>query len=243
MIALVVEVAVSDRGKSESFSSSCFPCSHIFHRSRRLVAKCLVERTMWIMVAQPQSGYISPEAYLAAELKRPIKHEYRNGYVYAMSGASDPHVRISINLVSTLNSHLRGTVDRVYSSDMKTRIEALNIYYYPDAMVTCDDRDRAEQYFKRYPKLIIEVLSPSIEAFGRGDKFDDYQHLESLEEYVLISQTRMRVECFRRNTEGLWVRYVYRAGDAAELASVGWQGAIVDLYENVDFTDSPEVPN
>jgi Uma2 family endonuclease len=188
------------------------------------------------MIAQPQAFYISPEDYLAAELKRPIKHEYRNGSVYAMSGANDPHVRISINLVSTLNSHLRGSRCLVYSSDMKTRIEALNIYYYPDAMVTYDDRDRPEPYSKRYPKLIVEVLSPSTEAFDRGDKFDDYQHLESLEEYVLISQTRMRVETFRCNAEGLWVRYVYREGDTVELASVGWQGAIADLYENVDFT-------
>lgn len=195
------------------------------------------------MVAQPQAIYITPEAYLAAELKRPIKHEYRNGHVYAMSGASDPHVRISINLVSTLNSHLRGSRCLIYSSDMKTQIETLNTYYYPDAIVTCDDRDRSEKYLKRHPKLIVEVLSPSTEAFDRGDKFDDYQQLESLEEYVLISQTRMRVESFRRNPEGLWVRHVYRAGDVVELASVGWQGAIAELYENVDFALPPEELN
>jgi Uma2 family endonuclease len=189
------------------------------------------------MIAQPQSTDLSPEDYLAAELTRPMKHEYRNGFVYAMSGASDPHVRISINLVSTLNSHVRGSRCLVYSSDMKTRIEVLNIFYYPDVMVICDDRDRAQQYAKCHPKLIVEVLSPSTEAFDRGDKFDDYQHLESLEEYVLISQTRMRVECFRRNAEGLWVRYVYREGDVVQLASVDWQGAIALLYENVDFTE------
>jgi Uma2 family endonuclease len=88
---------------------------------------------------------------------------------------------------------------------MKARLEELNIYYYPDVLVTCDERDRAESTLKRYPKVIIEVLSPSTEAFDRGDKFLDYQHIETLEEYVLIGTARQRVDCFRRNAEGLWV--------------------------------------
>lgn len=187
------------------------------------------------MISHPEFTDVSPEDYLEAERSNPIKHEYRNGQVYAMAGGSDAHVRISINLVSALNAHLRGSGCLVYSSDMKVQIEGLNLYYYPDALVTCDPRDRTSRYFKRHPKLIVEVLSPTTEAFDRGDKFDDYQSLESLEEYVLISQSRMRVECFRRNAEGLWVRYVYREGQNIDLASLDFQCEIADLYENVDF--------
>lgn len=187
------------------------------------------------MSASPNLTNLSPEAYLDAELSSDLKHEYRNGQLYAMAGGSDAHVRIGINLVSALNTHLRGSECLVYSSDMKVSIEALNLYYYPDVMVTCDRRDREYNYFKRHPKLIVEVLSPKTEAFDRGDKFDDYQSLDTLEEYVLLTQNRMRMECFRRNAEGLWVRYVYREGHAIHLASVDFRCPIADLYENVEF--------
>ncbi len=116
---------------------------------------------------------------------------------------------------------------------MKVRIEACNCYYYPDVMVTCDDRDRSSSMVKHYPCLIVEVLSDSTEAFDRGDKFADYRQLESLQEYVLISQNRLQVEVFRRNAEGLWVLYPFSEGDVISLMSVGWTGAIADLYEDV----------
>ncbi len=108
--------------------------------------------------------------------------------------------------------------------------------YYPDVMVICDDRDRATSTFKRYPNLIVEVLSETTEAFDRGDKFADY--LDSLQEYVLISQTRQQVEVFRRNAEGLWVLHPYGKGDCVSLESINWSGAIADLYEAVDLSDS-----
>jgi len=114
----------------------------------------------------------------------------------------------------------------------------LNVYYYPDVMVTCDRRDRELTSFKRHPCLIVEVLSASTEAFDRGDKFADYQHLESLQEYVLINQKRQRVECFRRNEQGLWVLQSYQSGDTVQLTSVGFECAIAQLYEDVEFEPS-----
>ncbi|HEY9735093.1 MAG TPA: Uma2 family endonuclease [Trichocoleus sp.] len=135
------------------------------------------------MVASPNVQYVSPEEYLAREQTSPIKHEYRDGEVYAMAGASDAHVTITVNLSSLLRTHLRGSGCRTYASDMKAQVEA-NRYYYPDVMVTCDERDRTFDYFKRYPCLIVEVLSEATEAFDQGDKFADYRHLESLQEYV-----------------------------------------------------------
>lgn len=162
------------------------------------------------MTVSRSHSYLSPEAYLEAEKDSAIKHEYIQGQISAMAGASDAHVTITANLVALLRNHVRGTGCRVYLTDMKARIESLNIFYYPDVMVTCDERDRTFDYFKRYPCLIIEVLSNNTEAFDRGDKFTDYSELETLQEYVLINQKRMRVDCFRRNSEGRWVLYRYK---------------------------------
>ncbi|GAB4459441.1 MAG: Uma2 family endonuclease [Elainellaceae cyanobacterium] len=190
------------------------------------------------MVAVPVAQYVSPEAYLAAEATRPIKHEYREGYVYAMAGGTDAHNQIAGNVYTLLRTHLRGGACRTYFADVKVRVEEVNCYYYPEVMVTCDERDRPTNTFKRYPCLIVEVLSETTEAFDRGDKFADYRQIESLQEYVLISQTRIQVDVFRRNEEGLWVLHPYSEGDRVSLASVGWEGAIADLYEAVDFSNS-----
>lgn len=189
------------------------------------------------MVAASAFSYISPEAYLASEATSPVKHEYRDGEVYAMAGGTDAHVTIALNLWALLRGHLRGQGCRAYALDMKARIEAANRFYYPDVMVTCDDRDLESSRFKRYPCLVVEVLSDSTEAFDRGDKFTDYRHLENLQEYVLISQIRPQVEVFRRNAEGLWVLHPYDAGDELSLTSVGWQGQVADLYEDVTFAE------
>lgn len=177
--------------------------------------------------------YLSPEEYLAAEKDGPIKHEYIQGQVYAMAGASDAHVTIALNVATLLRNHLRGTGCRVYMADMKAQIEPANVFYYPDVMVTCDERDRNSAYFKRYPCLIVEVLSSTTEGFDRGDKFADYRQLDTLQEYVLINQERLNIECFRRNMEGRWELYPYSEGEEVHLASVDFRCPIGDLYEDV----------
>ncbi len=134
-----------------------------------------------------------------------------------------------------LRNHLRGSGCHAYISDTKAHIEPINIYYYPDVIVSCDQRDRAFDNFLRYPCLIIEVLSPTTEAFARGDKFADYRKMESLQEYVLVSQTRINVEIFRRNSEGQWVLYPYEVGDNIHLVSVDFECAIADVFEDVTF--------
>ena len=194
------------------------------------------------MIADRSQDYISPHDYLAGEELSPIKHEYIDGQIYAMAGASDAHVTIAGNLFALLRNHVRGTGCRVYMADMKAFIETANIFYYPDVMVTCDERDRAFPNHKKYPCLIVEVLSPKTEAFDRGDKFADYQQLQSLQEYVLISQKRQRVECFRRNAEGFWVLQTYNQGSEIHLASIDFRTSIDSLYEDVTFGDN-EVGN
>lgn len=117
-----------------------------------------------------------------------------------MVGGTDNHDRIAFNLLKEIDNHLgESSACRFHSGTVK--VNYLNeFYYYPDAFVTCDPRDRADRDVKRYPKLIVEVLSPSTQAFDRDQKYEDYQRLESLEEYVLISQERQRVECRRRSS-------------------------------------------
>lgn len=190
------------------------------------------------MVANQSQDDISLQDYLAGEELSFIKHEYIDGQIYAMTGASDAHVTIAGNLFALLRSHVRGSGCRVYMADMKAYIEAANIFYYPDVMVTCDERDRAFPNHKKYPCLIVEVLSRKTEAFDRGDKFADYQQLETLQEYVLISQKRQRVECLRRNGEGFWVLQTYNQGSEIYLASIDFRTSISALYEDVIFGDN-----
>lgn len=189
------------------------------------------------MVANQSYSFISPEEYLAAEETSPIKHEYIDGDVYAMAGASDAHVTISLNCASLLKSHVRGGRCRVFMSDMKARLNKSNRFFYPDVMVTCDERDRSTSLIKSYPCLIIEVLSDSTEAFDRGDKFADYQEIETLTEYVLVSQTRQRIDCFRRNEEGFWVLQSYKPGEKVHLKSVDFYTTIEEIYEDVVIGD------
>ena len=153
-----------------------------------------------------------------------------------MAGASDRHVTISLNLASSLRDHLRGSGCRVYMSDMKAKIETANRFFYPDVMVTCDDRDKSTSNYKQYPCSIVEVLSDSTEAFDRGDKFSDYQQLDSLQEYILISTNRQKVDCFRRNYRGLWVLQPYSIQNPlVQIQSVNLEIDFATIYEDVEF--------
>ena len=192
------------------------------------------------MIALPQ--YLSVDEYLQLEAESRVKHEYIDGEAYAMAGASDNHVTIAGNLFALLRGHVRGTGCRVYISDMKARIESRDRFYYPDVMITCDARDQETSNYKRFPKLIVEVLSKSTEAFDRGDKFADYQTLDSLEEYVLINTHLQRMECFRRNQAGLWVLQSYTPeSESFSLESIGFKDTLLALYEDVTFPTSEEI--
>ena len=186
------------------------------------------------MFVSKNNFYISPEEYLEGERVSPIKHEYRRGHVYAMTGAKNPHTIISSNLVRLLGNHLLNTPCLVLTSDIKVRLEEANCYYYPDVAVTCDERDISSmEDFILYPPLIIEVLSPSTASFVRGDKFVDYQTASSLQEYVLITQSEIRIECFRLNESGNWVSQTYGQGDRVEFMSANFSYAISEIYRKV----------
>jgi Uma2 family endonuclease len=185
------------------------------------------------MVVSPAQFYISPEDYLAGEEVSPIKHEYRRGHVYAMVGARKPHGVVAGNLLTLLNNHLQDSPCIALQSDTKVHLAEADCYYYPDVVVTCDERDLSTtDEFVRFPKLVIEVLSKSTASFDRGDKFADYQTSPVLEEYVLVSQTEPKVECFRK-TEAGWVGQTYGPAETVCLKSVGLSVAIAAIYRKV----------
>ncbi|MEA5511041.1 Uma2 family endonuclease [Crocosphaera sp. UHCC 0190] len=184
------------------------------------------------MIAVPHD--ISPQDYLDIERQSQIRHEYRRGLVYAMAGGTDNHDRIAFNFLKVIDDHFGDSTDcRFHSGNVKVNYKD-EFYYYPDAFVTCDPRDRTDRYLKRYPKLIAEVLSPSTAAFDQGEKFKDYQQLETLEEYVLITQESQRVECRRLTSMGVWETTIYDGDDLVILQSINLELAIADLYRGID---------
>lgn len=147
------------------------------------------------MIAVPH--HISPTEYLALERNSQHRHEYRYGLVYAMAGETDNHNRLILNVLKAIDSRLGDTKYRFFSGNVKVNYND-DFYYYPDAFVTCDERDKKDRLIKRHPKLIVEVLSKSTRNFDQGEKFTDYQKIAALEEYVLIEQDQQQIECHRR---------------------------------------------
>ena len=182
-------------------------------------------------------AYLTPEQYLETERHATVKHEYIDGEVYAMAGASSSHGLIVTNLIAILRPRLRGSTCLLFSSDMKVNIESRNRFYYPDIIVTCDDRDRATDYYKNHPKLIVEVLSDSTEAFDRGDKFSDYSEIETLEEYILVSQQHKRVDRFYRNSHQQWILTRHSIGETLQFESLDFECAVAEVYEDVEISD------
>ncbi|MDC0831450.1 Uma2 family endonuclease [Geitlerinema sp. CS-897] len=179
--------------------------------------------------------YVSPEDYLAAEEISPIRHEYRDGEISAMTGGTRNHHAITANLHLILGNHLRDTGCRAFVEGMKTHIEANNVFYYPDIVVTCDDRDRpSDDPYISYPCLIIEVLSPSTERFDRTEKFADYRAIPSLSEYVLVASDRQHVEVFQRQHDGRWTLGSEPNDDTIVLVSVNCAAAFSEIYRDVN---------
>ncbi len=179
--------------------------------------------------------YISSKDYLATEEISPICHEYRGGEVFAITGGSRNHHAITVNLLVRLDAHLRGSGCRAFVEGMKTRVDAKNAFYYPDIVVTCDDRDRpSTDPYINHPCLIIEVLSPSTARFDRTTKFADYRTISSLTESVLVASDRLKVEVFQRDEQGKWAPSEEPGDDRITLKSVNCAIAIDEIYRDID---------
>lgn len=175
------------------------------------------------------------EQYLEMERQSPIRHEFIDGYVYAMSGGTRRHDHIARNVTRLLEDHVQGGSCQVYSMNMRVRLANEPDYVYADASVTCDPRDMADDLadYISHPRLVVEVLSDSTEKHDRGAKFDLYRGRASLDEYVLIETERAGVEARRRDEHGVWSTTLHGPNDTVLLASVNLSLPIGALYRGM----------
>ena len=160
---------------------------------------------------------LSIDEYLRGELESDIRHEYIAGETYAMVGASDRHGLIALNLATALRPAVRGTPCQVFMTDMKLRLVngGEEVFYYPDLLVSCDPQDRAT-YYRTRPCLIVEVLSETTQRIDRREKWLAYTTLESLREYLILSQDRREADLYRRE-DGWRARRINRRCGAPDL--------------------------
>ncbi len=181
---------------------------------------------------QAVQAAVSAQEYLVGEETSQIKHEYLNGAVYAMTGATVAHNKISGNLFALLHRHLRDGPCEVFMSDLKLRYATAHEerFYYPDIQVCDSPHDRAE-LFCAQPVLLVEVMSKSTERVDRFEKFAVYRDIPSLQEYLLIAQDRQKIEIYRRRDD--WRGEKYLLGETVLLESVSLPVALTEVYLGV----------
>jgi Uma2 family endonuclease len=190
-----------------------------------------------------QKHFITPQEYLERERKAEFRSEYFRGEIFAMSGGTPNHSLIKVNLVSELRSKLQNTPCKPYDSDLRVKVEATGLYTYPDASVVCGEMQFDDRHSDTTinPSLLAEVLSNSSEAYDRGRKFDHYRKIESLKEYVLVSQEQVAVELFSRNDDGTWMLSVFeKMTDTVPIPSLDIGLSVAEIYNRVDFPASSE---
>jgi Uma2 family endonuclease len=188
-------------------------------------------------MAAPPQHRITPEEYVALERELGFRHEYHDGQMFAMSGASSTHSMILVNLTSEVAPKLRNSGCRAYLNDFRVVIDAADMSTYPDLSIVCGPVVPAPrfQHSCTNPTVLFEVLSPSTEAYDRGTKFEQYRKLSTLREYVLVSQTEPAVDLFRLE-EGRWIFLLLRGLDAVlELASVNIAVPLAALFRDISF--------
>ncbi len=186
--------------------------------------------------ALPKTPFTADD-FLAWDATQSVRHEFFNGEVFAMAGAEDRHITVTMNLGESLRKHLVGSRCKTYVNEMKVAVSERGDYFYPDGLVTCSETDRGSRLIKREPTLIFEVLSPSTAAFDRGDKFASYRAIKSLKEYALIDIDRKSVDVYRIGADGLWVLHPFsEIGDTViiTLASVGLTITGAQLFADLD---------
>ena len=180
---------------------------------------------------------MTAQEFIAWELDEPERHEFFRGEVFrvfGMGGARREHIDVTGNCYAALKNHLRGSPCRAFMADMKVQVQKTGDMFYPDILVTCNQRDLVASLEMHHPKLIIEVLSPSTATFDRGDKFLTYRMIEALEEYALVDPHTRSFEVYRRQTNGSdWLLAPGRYSDGLLLQSVGLTLPADMVFENV----------
>jgi Uma2 family endonuclease len=185
-----------------------------------------------------ESALLTPAEYLEIEIRSEARHEYLDGRMYEIEGSSDRHSRIGMNLLGMLFERMNDRSCRGFTCEALIKVSATGMYTYADISAL-----RGEPRFERFadvdallnPSVIIEILSPTTEAYDRGDKFAHYSRLESLQEYVLVSQHRMRVEHFVRDGANWRLSDLREPQALLRLASIGCEIHLAEIFEGVEF--------
>jgi Uma2 family endonuclease len=188
---------------------------------------------------------LTPQEYLTIEREQPTKSEFLNGEMFALAGATEAHNLIITNLVRELSSQLKGRPCKVYPNDMRVNIPRTGLYTYPDVIVVCGQPEFEDEHRDTLlnPIVLIEVLSPSTEAYDRGAKFGHYRSIATLREYVLVSQTTALLEYYERQDNGLfWTFSEARGLDVTlELPAIDCRLLLAEMYDKVEM-NSPGQP-
>ena len=185
-------------------------------------------------MASVPNYYVTPEEYLALERKAKFKSEYIDGMVYAFAGASERHNLVAANIIVSLGGQIKGRPCKIYPSDLKVRLPNSKRFFYPDVSVVCGEVEFADD--KRdvilNPTLIVEVSSESTAAFDRGKKFLSYQQIDSLQEYILVSQDEILIEGYARQGNDTWL-YTKVTGleGSLTLPSINCKLDLKDVYD------------
>ena len=183
---------------------------------------------------------LTSEEYLEIEASNKVRHELVGGEMFAMAGASNAHNIIALNIAAILRNHLRGSGCRAYIADMKVKIEAVDDFYYPDVMASCEKATAGSLYLTQ-PFLIIEVLSHSTAKTDRREKLAAYRQIVNLQEYVVIYQDQKRAELHRKDERGAWQSAILGENEVVYLEASpngAFTLTINDIYEDVEFTEA-----
>jgi Uma2 family endonuclease len=188
-----------------------------------------------MIATQNTPSRLTPDEYFVWEEQQLEKHELIEGQVYVMSGGSVNHSRIAIRFTSLFDLHLDGSPCITGNSDLRINIVSTHNYTYPDASVTCDDRDKMTTQYITYPCLIVEVLSDSTEAYDRGGKFRMYRNNPMLIDYLLVSSNSIEMDLYHQNNAGNWMIVNYKVGDTIELKSIDLRFPIEQVYRGLNL--------
>jgi len=187
------------------------------------------------MALKKNIATITEDEYLAGEEIAKNKHEFIGGEIFAMSGASKNHERISGNIFVNLHAHLQNSLCEPFASDVKVKVG--DDFFYPDAMVVCEDQTE-QDYYTDMPTIIVEVLSKSTRRYDATIKRTAYQSIPTLQEYILIEQDFVDVEVSRKKDQ--WCSRHYLLGESLTLESIGLTIKVEDLYQRVQNDDMKE---
>ncbi len=196
------------------------------------------------MAKSAAQTYLTPEEYIAFEREaipdaNTVRSEYANGKIIGMSGSNRAHNLITVNIAAELHTRLKSRGCFVFANEMRVSIPSIKSYFYPDVGVVCEEPRFEDDVFDTLlnPIVIIEVLSPSTEVYDRGEKFSHYRQLESLKEYILVSQDKVNVERYLRKPDEWIYTYFQKLEQHLPLTSIQCELPLQEIYERVTFPE------